>query len=279
MMLLYVVYCIALHFNSSLERWAYSLQLPIKLPTKEEQSALVTFKNIPDSTTYNQSPAGGGGAAVSTVDETTGEPAASNYQDYAGANASWDPNAAWDESGAATAAPPAAAAKPSSAAGGGNNSWDPNASWNADGTDATTGQQNYGYASGAGDQTGQDSPPAAPKAIVTTRTSAAGNGAAAGQSEYYKSKELNPAEQVNPLERPPPEAGMFAMISWRVVYPIHYMCRLTVPDCRTEKYRNWHAFTFLVSMVWISFYSYIMVSEWEKCGAVCMPQSRESRER
>lgn len=37
-----------LHFNSYLEKWAYSLKLPIKLPTKEEQSALVTFKNVPE---------------------------------------------------------------------------------------------------------------------------------------------------------------------------------------------------------------------------------------
>lgn len=50
MLLCYVVYCVALNFNTPLERWAYSLKLPIKLPTKEEQSALVTFKNVPDVT-------------------------------------------------------------------------------------------------------------------------------------------------------------------------------------------------------------------------------------
>lgn len=48
MILFYVAYCVALHFNTALEKWAYSLKLPIKLPTKEEQSALVTFKNLPD---------------------------------------------------------------------------------------------------------------------------------------------------------------------------------------------------------------------------------------
>lgn len=53
MILCYVVYCVALHFNSALEKWAYSLKLPIKLPTKEEQSALVTFKNVPDQN-YSQ---------------------------------------------------------------------------------------------------------------------------------------------------------------------------------------------------------------------------------
>lgn len=253
MMLIYVVYCVALHFNSSLEKWAYSLQLPIKLPTKDEQSALVAFKNIPETSTYTQSASAAAppAQAVSNVDETGAGADSSNYQDYSDPNASWDPNAAWDDSSTVA---PAATALPA------RNSWDANSSWGgADG--ATAGHQNHGYASGAGDQSGQDSPPAQPKAIVTTTTATAGGGAsAAADAGYYKSKELNPADQVNPLERPPPEAGLFALISWRVVYPIHYMCRLTVPDCRTEKYRNWHAFTFLVSMVWISFYSYIMVS-------------------
>lgn len=50
MLLCYVIYCVVLNFNTPLERWAYSLKLPIKLPTKEEQSALVTFKNVPDVT-------------------------------------------------------------------------------------------------------------------------------------------------------------------------------------------------------------------------------------
>lgn len=32
-----------------------------------------------------------------------------------------------------------------------------------------------------------------------------------------------------------------------------------MPDCRQDKFRNWYPFTFCVSMVWISFYSYFMV--------------------
>ena len=48
MLIFYVVYCLALHFNDHLERWAHSLNLPIKLPTKDEQSSLVTYKNVPE---------------------------------------------------------------------------------------------------------------------------------------------------------------------------------------------------------------------------------------
>ncbi|CAH0554448.1 unnamed protein product [Brassicogethes aeneus] len=55
------------------------------------------------------------------------------------------------------------------------------------------------------------------------------------------------------------KGGLYAVISWAVVYPIHYLCRKTMPDCRSERYRNWYPFTFFVSMVWISFYSYFMV--------------------
>lgn len=50
MLIFYVVYCVVLKFNTPLEKWAYSLKLPIKLPSKEEQSALVTFKNVPEVT-------------------------------------------------------------------------------------------------------------------------------------------------------------------------------------------------------------------------------------
>lgn len=53
MLLCYVVYCVALHYNDRLERWAHSLNLPIKLPSKDEQSSLVTYKNVPEPTTYN----------------------------------------------------------------------------------------------------------------------------------------------------------------------------------------------------------------------------------
>lgn len=67
-----------------------------------------------------------------------------------------------------------------------------------------------------------------------------------------------PPEQVNPLERPV-NGGPIALATWYVVYPIHYSLRKTMPDVREEKYRNWYPLTFLISMLWISFYSYFMV--------------------
>ncbi|XP_015435126.1 PREDICTED: probable sodium/potassium/calcium exchanger CG1090 [Dufourea novaeangliae] len=77
------------------------------------------------------------------------------------------------------------------------------------------------------------------------------------QPEYYKAKEPDPNE-ASPLEKPL-DASKWTLFTWGLVYPIHFMCRATMPDCRQEKFRNWYPFTFCVSMVWISFYSYIMV--------------------
>ncbi|CAK9812132.1 Sodium/potassium/calcium exchanger 4 [Anthophora plagiata] len=77
------------------------------------------------------------------------------------------------------------------------------------------------------------------------------------QMEYYKAKEPDPNE-ASPLEKPT-DGSKWTLFTWGLVYPIHFMCRATMPDCRQEKFHNWYPFTFCVSMVWISFYSYIMV--------------------
>ena len=42
---------------------------------------------------------------------------------------------------------------------------------------------------------------------------------------------------------------------WYLVFPIHWSCRHTMPDCRGR----WYPVTFMISMLWISFYSYFMV--------------------
>ncbi|KAG7190653.1 hypothetical protein KM043_006735 [Ampulex compressa] len=77
------------------------------------------------------------------------------------------------------------------------------------------------------------------------------------QPEYYKAKEPDPNE-VSPLEKPT-DGNKWTLFTWGLVYPIHFMCRATMPDCRQDKWRSWYPFTFCVSMIWISFYSYIMV--------------------
>ncbi|XP_012260271.1 probable sodium/potassium/calcium exchanger CG1090 isoform X2 [Athalia rosae] len=77
------------------------------------------------------------------------------------------------------------------------------------------------------------------------------------QPQYYKAKEADPNE-ISPLVMPI-DGGRWGLFSWGLVYPIHFMCRLSMPDCRQEKWKRWYPFTFCVSMIWISFYSYFMV--------------------
>lgn len=237
MMLFYVVYCVVLHFNSPLEKWAHTWNLPIKLPTKEEQSALVTYKNLPD-TTYTQGQQAP--AAVEQPEQPQQQPQPVADQGYMDPNSSWDPNAAWGENNAA--APPTNNYA--------SNTFDPNAGWD--------GQQNYGY----DDQYGQDpanatqQPPAQPVAQTTTTVTTGAVQPTA--DDYYKPKEPRPQESHNPLLKPT-EGGPLKLVGWYIVYPIHYTARKTMPDCKTEKYKNWYPFTFLVSMIWISFYSYFMV--------------------
>ncbi|KAL1449664.1 hypothetical protein WDU94_002149 [Cyamophila willieti] len=75
--------------------------------------------------------------------------------------------------------------------------------------------------------------------------------------DYYVPREPH-GLTTNPLERPDP-ATIFTLTQWYITYPIHYMCRSTMPDVKTEKFRDWYPFTFCISMLWISVYSYIMV--------------------
>ncbi|XP_052888243.1 probable sodium/potassium/calcium exchanger CG1090 [Anopheles moucheti] len=231
MLLFYVVYCVALHFNTPLEKWAHTWNLPIKLPTKEEQSALVTYKNLPE-TTYTQGQQPGQEQPQQQQPPADQPPAVDQgYAAYMDPNASWDPNAAWGE--------PTPAVTNSSVA-------NVNDAWNNG-----SGQQNYAYE----DQYGQETqkPPQQQQVVQQTAAPAPAPG-----EDYYKPKEPRPQDSHNPLEKPV-DGGILAQVSWAIVYPIHYTARLTMPDCKTEKYKNWYPFTFLISMIWISFYSYFMV--------------------
>ncbi|KAH8359124.1 hypothetical protein KR093_004469 [Drosophila rubida] len=252
MLLCYVGYCVALCFNTELERWAMSLNLPFKLPSKEEQSALVTYKNVPESS-YTQ---GNGGQSQSKETDPSAqqkqkqqEASQGDYQSYNDPNASWDPNAAWgEESQSQSQAPPmpmAASAR---------SSQPPVDDWGMGQFNQGQGQENMGY---HGDQ---------PDSVVTGEAAAAAAAAAKSQVattpgggvDYYKSTDKQREPRPDPLVRPT-EGGLPALVAWYVVYPIHFLCKKTMPDCRQEQYRNWYPFTFLISMVWISFYSYFMV--------------------
>ncbi|XP_052836109.1 probable sodium/potassium/calcium exchanger CG1090 isoform X2 [Drosophila gunungcola] len=237
MLLCYVVYCVALHFNTELERWALGLNLPFKLPSKEEQSALVTYKNVPESS-YTQET--GQAQGQQPPKELSAQPQ-NDYQNYSDPNASWDPNAAWGEE-----SQPKPVANPP-----------PVDDWGM----GQVGQENMGYHADQPESvvTGEAAAAAAAATAAKSGGQVVANQAAApGGVDYYKSTDKQREPRRDPLLRPT-EGGLPALVAWYVVYPIHYLCKKTMPDCRLEQYRNWYPFTFLMSMVWISFYSYFMV--------------------
>ncbi|XP_017081708.2 probable sodium/potassium/calcium exchanger CG1090 [Drosophila eugracilis] len=231
MLLCYVGYCVALHFNTELERWALGLNLPFKLPSKEEQSALVTYKNVPESSYTQESATQAKEQQVPKNIDTRQADPQNDYQNYSDPNASWDPNAAWGEDGQSNQVtnPP------------------PLDDWGI----GQSGQENMGYNADH------------PESVITGEAAAVvpksgGQVVSTQSSDYYKSTDKQREQRRDPLIRPT-EGGLPAVISWYVVYPIHFLCKKTMPDCRQEQYRNWYPFTFLMSMVWISFYSYFMV--------------------
>lgn len=230
MLFCYVIYCIALHFNAQLEQLVqpFILKLPIKLPTREEQSALVTFKNVPDSTYNTQN------SEVASPQQELKEKEPKSPEYNYDANSSWDPNAAWTDDSSVPAKP-----APTS------NSWNSGNDWG-------DGSQNYGYIKTEGETEASDVQPEQKLATVTTAIAQQKN-----NDPYYKPSKDRP-EHPDPLIKP--EGGsLMKLIYWYIVFPIHFMCRKTMPDVKLEQYKNWYPLTFCISMVWISFYSYFMV--------------------
>ncbi|KAJ4450727.1 hypothetical protein ANN_02157, partial [Periplaneta americana] len=186
MLLMYVGYCVALHYNPRLERWAQTLPVPCRQPSPEEESALVSYRHLEEDRSRRPS--------------------------Y-------------------TSPPP--------------NSVDNKLNFNTE-PGSFPADKETGALPQQTQQAGLGVPPPVPPPPTT--------------ADYYKAKESRSAgeEEVSPLVKPT-EGGIWAQVSWGVTVPIHALCRATMPDCKKERWRHWYPFTFLVSMIWISFYSYIMV--------------------
>jgi len=56
-----------------------------------------------------------------------------------------------------------------------------------------------------------------------------------------------------------PQGDKFELFKWAVCLPLHVACHYTMPNCRLQKWRNWYLISFFISMLWISFFSYVMV--------------------
>lgn len=53
MLFMYVVYCVVLHYNPQLERWAQTLPVPCKTVPREEASGLVSYKTLDEEKKHN----------------------------------------------------------------------------------------------------------------------------------------------------------------------------------------------------------------------------------
>ncbi|XP_047111988.1 probable sodium/potassium/calcium exchanger CG1090 [Schistocerca piceifrons] len=195
MLVMYGAYCVVLHYNARLERWAQTLPVPCRVQAPEEESALVSYRHLEEDRSRRPSYT----SPQQSMDKqqlsfsTTNQGQSPIQQEYS-TDMEKGPTPQQQELQQPTGGPPPV--------------------------------------------------PPPPAAIPPT-------------TDYYKPKDYN-VPDVSPLVMPT-DAGMWEKISWGVTLPIHAFCRATMPDCRKEKWRHWYPFTFLVSMVWISFYSYIMV--------------------
>ncbi|XP_075533174.1 putative sodium/potassium/calcium exchanger CG1090 isoform X2 [Dermacentor variabilis] len=56
-----------------------------------------------------------------------------------------------------------------------------------------------------------------------------------------------------------PPRGCFPRLLWLVLLPLNTLLFFTVPDCKRNRWRNWFPLTFLMSTVYISVFSYLLV--------------------
>ena len=80
------------------------------------------------------------------------------------------------------------------------------------------------------------------------------------RKEEGKEEEETTKVKRDPLERPVVlDDGRLAVISWYIMFPLRIVTIYTIPDCRTKQYSRYFLLTFILSVIWICFYSYILV--------------------
>uniref|UniRef100_A0A673NGR8 Sodium/potassium/calcium exchanger 3-like n=1 Tax=Sinocyclocheilus rhinocerous TaxID=307959 RepID=A0A673NGR8_9TELE len=53
--------------------------------------------------------------------------------------------------------------------------------------------------------------------------------------------------------------GGFNKLKWLLAWPLSLLLFLTVPNCSTPRWERWYMVSFIISTLWIAFFSYIMV--------------------
>lgn len=60
------------------------------------------------------------------------------------------------------------------------------------------------------------------------------------------------------LIRFPKEKSCFRQIMWFVIWPIHFLFMLTIPDCERPSLKRWFPLTFVMCIIWIGSLSYLV---------------------
>ena len=66
-------------------------------------------------------------------------------------------------------------------------------------------------------------------------------------------------ENFSPFKFPNSELNLTERIKFYFCWPLLTILYLTVPDCRKMHYQKYFLFTFIMSLIWLSVFSYIMV--------------------
>lgn len=60
------------------------------------------------------------------------------------------------------------------------------------------------------------------------------------------------------LIRFPKEKSCFRQVMWFVIWPIHFLFSLTIPDCERPRLKKLFPITFIMCIVWIGSLSYMV---------------------
>ncbi|CAE1167127.1 SLC24A5 [Acanthosepion pharaonis] len=88
-----------------------------------------------------------------------------------------------------------------------------------------------------------------------------------GVSEEDVSKKPNEVTEISPIAPPEPKpksalsmpSTCLKRVQWVIMFPIIAILYITIPDCRKTRFQRCYLLTFIMSVVWLSVFSFLMV--------------------